>query len=87
MIGFIDDATTTVPRKVQGQDSEAQHHPAEDPVDPLGVVEMGMRIDRIDERRDADTDRGRARHQHGPGEYSPPMSVQQATFSADQRDP
>ena len=87
VIGLVDEATMSVPREIESEHGEPQHHPPENSADPFGVYQVRMSIDGVDEGGNADTDGSGARHEHAPREHTSPLPVLEAAFAADDRDP
>lgn len=92
-ITFGNDAAPAVPRQIDGQEREVQHHPAEHTPDRLGTAEVRMahevrvRVYGGRQRAEADAGRERARKKHGDDENLAGFLVQRSALLADDGEP
>jgi len=87
MLGFIEEAAMPVPREIQGERGEPEHHPTENSSYPFGVGQVRMSLGGVDEGRHADTDRSSARDEHASCEHLSPLTMLKTAFAADDGDP
>lgn len=93
MVAAIADTQPAIPRQIDGQDSEIEHHITKDTADqrrivePLMMNEFRMRGDGIDDRHRRHGDGAAACDQHHPDEGFAPSGVQLGPLFADNWDP
>ena len=86
MVATIAIALQTVPRQVDGENGQTQHHPAENRANQRAIVEhrvasqLRMSRHRIDQRTYADPDGRGTREQHAHGENLTRAAMNQPAF-------